>query len=61
MSTSEVSVVDDDIGAFDFSRAIPSPFRAAARKGMRFHIVTDGVDLPTYHVIASRRGRSWWI
>jgi hypothetical protein len=61
MSTSKVSVVDDDIGEFDFSRSVPSPFRDMARKGMRFHIVTDGADLPSYHVVASRRGRSWWI
>ena len=61
MSTSKVSVVDDDIDEFDFSRAIPSPFRAMAREGMRFHIVADGADFPTYHVIANRRGRSWWI
>ena len=32
-----------------------------ARKGMRLHIVTDGADLPVYHVRAQRRGRSWWI
>ena len=61
MSTSKVDVDDDVIPEFDFSRAVPSPFRHLARKGMRFHIVTDGADLPTYHVIARRRGRSWWV
>lgn len=61
MSTSKVNVDDDVIPEFDFSRAVPSPFRHLARKGMRFHIVTDGADLPTYHVIARRRGRTWWI
>lgn len=61
MSTSKVNVVDDVIPEFDFSRAVPSPFRDRARRGMRFHIVTEGARLPTYHVIASRRGRAWWI
>jgi hypothetical protein len=63
MSTSKVPVVDDDdvIPEFDFSRAIPSPFRDRARKGMRFHILTDGADLPTFHVTARRHGRAWWI
>ena len=63
MSTSKVPVVDDDdvMPEFDFSRAIPSPFRDRARKGMRFHILTDGADLPTFHVTARRRGRVWWI
>lgn len=27
---------------------------------MRFNIVTDGADLPVYHVPAPR-GRTWWI
>ena len=61
MSTSKVNVDDDVSPEFDFSRSIPSPFRDLARKGMRFHIVTDGADLPTYHVTARRRGRAWWI
>ena len=61
MSTSKVNVDDDVIPEFDFSRSIPSPFRHLARKGMRFHIVTDGADLPTYQVTARRRGRAWWI
>ena len=61
MSPSKVNVVDDVIPEFDFSRAMPSPFRHLARKGMRFHIVTDGAKLPAFHVIARRRGRSWWI
>lgn len=60
MSTSKVGVVGD-VAEFDFSRAVSSPFRAEARTGMRLQIVTDGADLPTYHVIASRRGRSSWI
>jgi hypothetical protein len=57
MSTSKVNVDDDVIPEFDFSRSIPSPFRHLARKGMRFHIVTDGADLPTYHVTSSRLAR----
>lgn len=61
MSTSNVNVVDDVIPEFDFSRAMPRPFRHLARKGMRFHIVTEGAKLPTFHVIARRRGRSRWI
>ena len=61
MSTSKVHVDDDVIPEFDLSRAVPSPFRDRARRGMRFHIVTDGARLPTYHVIVGRRGRSWWI
>ena len=63
MSTSKVHIVVDDdvILEFDFRRAIPSPFRDRARKGMRFHILTDGADLPTFHVTARRRGRAWWI
>ena len=61
MSTSEIQVVDDEIREFDFSRSIPSPFRAKAGKGMRFHIVTNGAELPVYHVRAQRLGRSWWI
>ena len=62
MSTSKVHVDDDDlITEFDFSRAIPSPFRDRARKGMRFHILTDGAELPIFHVTAQRRGRAWWI
>jgi hypothetical protein len=62
MSTSKTNVVDDDtIPEFDFSRAIPSPFRDRARNGMRFHIVTDGADRPIYHVTARRRRRGWWI
>jgi len=61
MSTSKVNVDDDVIPEFDFSRATPSPFRHRARQGMRFHILTDGADLPIYHVTARRRGRAWWI
>jgi hypothetical protein len=61
LSTPKASVVDDVIPEFDFSRAIPSPFRDRARKGMRFHILTDGADRPTFHVTAQRRGRAWWI
>jgi hypothetical protein len=63
LSTPKASVVDDDdvMPEFDFSRAIPSPFRDRARKGMRFHILTDGADLPTFHVTARRRRRAWWI
>ncbi len=61
MRTSKVNVDDDVIPEFDFRRAAPSPFRHLARKGMRFHIVTDGAGLPAFHVIARRRGRSWWI
>ena len=61
MSTSEIQVVDDEIREFDLSRSIPSPFRAKAGKGMRFHIVTNGAELPVYHVRAQRLGRSWWI
>jgi hypothetical protein len=60
MSTSKVNVVAD-VPEFDFSRAIPSPFRDSARRGMRLHITTDGAKLPTFHVSACRRGRSWWI
>jgi len=61
MSTSKVDVDDDVIPEFDFGRAMPSPFRDRARRGMRFHILTDGADLPTFHVTARRRGRGWWI
>jgi len=61
MRTFEIQVVDDELREFDFSRSVPSPFRAMARQGMRFHIVTDGAELPVYHVRAERRGRSWWI
>lgn len=62
MSTSRSRIVDDDlIPEFDFSRAIPSPYRDRARAGMRFHIRTDGADLPVYHVQAAPRGRGWWI
>ena len=61
MSTSDIQVVDNELREFDFSRSIPSPFRAKARKGMRFHIVTNGAELPVYHVRAQRLGRSWWI
>ena len=61
MSTHRNDVDDDVIPEFDFSRAVPSPFRHLARKGMRFHIVTDGAELPVYHVCAQRLGRSWWI
>lgn len=61
MTTSKVNLDDDVILEVDFSRAVPSPFRDRARKGMRFHIVTDGAALPLYHVDAQRRGRSWWI
>jgi len=61
MRTSEIKVVDDELREFDFSRSLPSPFRALARRGMRFDIVTDGADLPVYHVRAEPRGRSWWI
>lgn len=61
MSTSKVNVGDDDLAEFDFRRAAPSPFRDVALGGLRFHIVTDGAALPTYHVTARPRGRSWWI
>jgi hypothetical protein len=61
MSTPKVDADDDVIPEFDFSRAIPSPFADRARKGMRFHILRADSDLPTYHVTARRRARSWWI
>ncbi len=61
MSISKVKVVDDESREFDFSRSISSPICDKARKGMRLHIVTDGADLPVYHVRAQRRGRSWWM
>jgi len=62
MSTSKVHVDEDDhVTEFDFSRAIPSPFRERARKGMRLHILTEGADLPTFHVTAHRRGGMWWV
>ena len=62
MRTSKVHVDDDDlVTGFDFNRAIPSPFRDRARKGMRLHILTDGADLPTFHVTAHRRGGVWWV
>lgn len=62
MSTSKVNVVvDNEIAEFDFDRAIPSPLREQARKGMRFHIVSEGSGHPVYHVSARRRARSWWI
>lgn len=48
MTTSKVNVDDDVIPEFDFSRAMPSPFRHLARKGMRFHIVTDGASPPPF-------------
>ena len=61
MSTFKVSVGDDDLDEFDFRRAAPSPFRDVALRGLRFHIVTDGAVLPTFHVTARPRGTSWWI
>ncbi len=62
MSTSKGNVGDDDATPdFDFRRATPSPFRDQARRGMRFHIVTDGAGLPTVHVTARRREGAWWV
>ena len=57
MSTSKVAVEDDVIREFDFGRAVRSPFRDRAQKGLRLHIVTDGAQLPIFHVSACRRGR----
>ena len=61
MSTSKVNVDGDVIPEFDFRRAIPSPFRDRARRGMRFHVVRVGAALPTFHVTARRRGPGWWV
>ncbi|MBF6604846.1 MAG: hypothetical protein IVW53_04600 [Chloroflexi bacterium] len=45
----------------DSSRTIPNPFAELGRNGTTISVVSDDPMSRTHLVIATRRGRRWWI